>query len=218
MAFAARSPGALRAVIFDLDDTLLVRDRAWQYAVEEAVISVTGRRVQAAPLAFEYRNRPWRHALDVVLQPGEDRARCETLCAEMYRRSAMKRLLIHDGLGMALDKLRGERVEMGAVSREPHAIALKQVQSTGLDRFLAVLAATPAGDPWDATTRIGACLAFLEREPRACAFVSGDRLDLTAAGAAGLRPFEAIWAGNSEAGPSSIESPAGLTRAILRRS
>lgn len=217
MAIAARGPGAIRAAIFDLDDTLLLRDRAWSYAVEESVISVTGRRIQAAALAAEYHHRPWRQALAIVLQPGEDAARCEALCDEMYHRSALKRLLIHDGLGMALDHLRGERVAIGAISREPHSFALKQVESTGLDRFLTVLAANPKGEAWDATGRISECLVFLERPPGDCAFISHDEADLEAAAAAGLSTFGACWAGYGKAGLPVIESPAELARIILRR-
>jgi hypothetical protein len=78
-------------VVFDLDEALLDRRRAWQYALEEAVIGVTGRRVDSAPLVGEYLRRPWSHVLAIVVENRDHAARCETLCAELYQRSAMKR-------------------------------------------------------------------------------------------------------------------------------
>ncbi len=40
-----------RAIVFDLDRALIDPRPAWRYAVEEAVVSVTGRPVQAAALS-----------------------------------------------------------------------------------------------------------------------------------------------------------------------
>lgn len=199
-----------RAVIFDLDHVLLAREGAWCYTVEEAIVSVTARRVDTRPLAREYANRPWRHVLSVLLDDAGRQRECEELCAELFTRSAMKRLLVHEGVGMALDHLSAARVEIGAVSREPHAIALKQVQSTGLDRFLAVLSTTPDGR-WDVSARLLEALSFLEYRPGDCAFVSGDSYDLGAARSLGFARYTAAWAA-SESSPSEplIASPAGI--------
>ncbi|MCC7365211.1 MAG: HAD hydrolase-like protein [Dehalococcoidia bacterium] len=189
-----------RAVIFDLDEVLLAREGAWRYTVEEAVASVTGRRIDTRALAAEYRARPWRHVLSVVVDDAHARLECEELCAEMFARSGLKRLLVHEGIGMALDHVRAARVEMGAISREPHSVAVKQVQSTGLDKFLAVLAASPEGR-WDPVARLEQAIAFLEYPVEACAFVSGDALDLAAAARAGFTAVGAEWAGTEPGGP-----------------
>ena len=147
---------------------------------------------ECAELVDEYLRRPWSHVLAIVVEDREQAARCEALCAEMYQRSAMKRLLVHEGIGMALDRLRGERIEMGAVSREPHAIALKQAESTGLDRFLAVLAPTPPGAPWDAAARFADCLAYLGRDAAQTAFVSPDADDRASVEGTGARIFVVV--------------------------
>jgi phosphoglycolate phosphatase-like HAD superfamily hydrolase len=214
MAIAPRHDAAVRAVIFDLDEALLARGEAWRYAVEEAVISVTSRRVDARGLVAEYHRRPWAHALAVLLEDAGERGRCAELCTAMFERSAMKRLLIHDGLGMALDQLRGERVETGAISREPHARARRQIESTGLERFVSVLSATPAGGRWEAGSRLADCLAFIEQPAGACAFVSGDGADLQAAEAAGFRCYEASWAATEPTGFEALEGPAVLARVL----
>lgn len=203
-------PRRFAAIIFDLDETLLTRAGAWRYVLEEAVVAVTGRRVDAAALAGEYRSRPWRHALAVVLEPGEDLVRCEALCQELFARSGMKRLLVHEGIGMALDQVRAARVEIGAISREPHTIALRQVQSTGLDRFLAVLAATPDGERWDPGARIAQCLAYLGHEAARAGYVSGDAFDLREAVRAGVTPLAAMWAGPAVGAFERLDSAASL--------
>ncbi len=97
MAIAVRGETYVRAVIFDFDEALLVRAPAWRYTVEEAVASVTGRRVDASPLAEAYRGRPWRHALEILLDDHSDVPDCEDLCQEIFTRSAMKKLLVHEG-------------------------------------------------------------------------------------------------------------------------
>lgn len=197
-------------MIFDLDEVLLDVRRAWQYTVEEAVAGVCGRRESAAPLVEEYWRRPWRDALGILVSEIEERDRCEALCLRIYERSAMKRLLVHEGVGMGLDRIRASRIEMGAISRAPHGPAVRRIESTGLDRFLAVLSPTAAGEPWDVAARLGDCLAFLRYEPSQCVFVSGDGHDLSVAAAEGLRPLEAQWAAPEPTGYPAVASPGAL--------
>jgi len=201
-------------VIFDLDEVLLDTRRAWQYTVEEAVAIVCGRRESTAPLVEEYRRRPWRDVLGVLLAGPDERDRCEQLCLRIYERSAMKRLLVHEGAGMGLDRVRARRVEMGAISRSPHSVAVKRIESTGLDRFLAVLSPTVAGEPWDVTGRIGDCLAFLRYAPGECAFIAADAHDLGAAESAGLQAFEASWASPAPTGYPAMPSPAAIAETM----
>ncbi|MBK7725005.1 MAG: hypothetical protein IPI33_07115 [Dehalococcoidia bacterium] len=42
------------------------------------------------------------------------------LCDAMFERSAMKKLLVHEGNRMVLHALGGERIEIGAISGLPH--------------------------------------------------------------------------------------------------
>jgi hypothetical protein len=199
-----------RFIAFDLDDALLVRGGAWRYTVEEAVASVTGRRVDAAALAPEYLRRPWRHALEVVMERGEDVDAACALCDAMFQRSAMKRLLVHDGLGMALDRLRGARIEMGAITRAPHDLAIRQVESTGLDRFLTVLSPTPPGERWDPWARVQQCLGYVDREAAVAAFVSAEPFDLRACAPGGVGCYEAGWAMGETAGFTRLASTGDL--------
>lgn len=203
-------------MIFDLDRCLIDSRRAWRYCVEESLAIATNRRVSALELMDEYHVRPWRDSLRVLAGPGDDIARCADLCESMYDRSAMKQLLVHEGVGMALDALRGERIEIGAISRHPHARALKQVESTGLDRFVAVLSATPAGEAWEPAERIAACLRFLESPPREAVFVSADPYDLRAAEAVGLSVLAAAWPPGAEHHDGAVSAPSGLLSTVMR--
>jgi phosphoglycolate phosphatase-like HAD superfamily hydrolase len=206
-----------RAVIFDLDEALLDRRRAWQYAVEEAVAGICGERVSAAGLLEEYRRRPAEHALAVLVAEPSARARCAERWRAIFYRSAMKRLLVHDGVGMGLDRLVQARIEVGAISREPHSVARKQVESTGLDRFVTVLSATPAGEGWQPGERIAECLAFLERPAGDCAFLGIDRLGLGEARNGGLRTFAARWAWQEgDCNERAIQSPGQLYEELAR--
>ena len=214
MAIAPRNDAYIRAVIFDLDEALLVRAPAWRYALEEAVLATTGVRIDAGPLAEEYRGRPFEHAIALVA-PADVREECAELCREFYGRSAMKRLLIHEGLGMALDVLRGLRVEVGAISREPHALARKQIESTGLDRFVAALSCTPAGGRWQPSQRVNDCLTFFEQPPERCLFISRDMHDLREAAALGLNAYEAGWARGDGTGYPCIAAPGELESIVM---
>lgn len=201
---------SVKAVIFDLDEVLLDRRRAWQYALEEGVAMVCGQRVDGGPLVSEYISRPWRHAVMVVVPDPAASDACENACAQIYARGAQKRLLVHEGVGMGLDWIRSAQIEMGAISREPHDLAIKQLQSTGLDRFMTVLSPTPGGSPWDAAARCTECLAFLRREPESCAFVSNDEADITGVERTGCRGLLAAWAGREGGSHPAVTTPAML--------
>lgn len=205
------------AVIFDLDSTLLDSRKLWQYAVEESVAATCGRRIDARPLVEEYHRRPWLHALTVLALTPDERSRGEALCIEISQRSGLKKLLPHEGMGMALDALHGTRIEVGAITRQPHALALKQAQSTGLDRFLAVLAATPADTTYDPAARLAQCVAFLERRPSDCTVVSADSEDWRAAENAGFRFMFPAWVANPPPGAITIPAPAHLLASLLGR-
>ena len=173
-----------------------------------------GRRIKARPLVGEYHRRPWTHVLALLLQTTEQRSRCEAVCIEISKRSGLKKLLVHEGMGMALDALRGDQIDVGAITRQPHALALKQAQSTGLDRFLAVLAATPADATYDPTARLAQCVTFLKRSPSDCAVVSGDPDDRRAAKNGGFRLFFPAWVADPPAGASTIPAPAQLLASL----
>jgi len=207
-----------RAIILDLDRCLIDSRNAWRYCIEEAIAAAEGRRIDAASLVDEYHIRPWRDALGILADSPEEERRLAGLCETMFERSAMKKLLVHEGIGMALHALRGERIEIGAISRLPHGVAVKQIQSTGLDRFVAVLSATLPGESWVPAERFDVCLAFLATGAPDSAFISGESRDIDAVAGRGARPFAAGWAHHAGENPGVpvIASPPEMRHTIMR--
>ncbi len=202
-----------KAIVFDLDEVLIDARPAWLYALEESVVSVSGRRENLRPLVAEYRRRPLRDVLSMLLAQPAERDRCESLFAVMYGRSAMKKLLVHEGVGMSLDQLRSLRIEMAAITRLHHGMAMRQIESTGLDRFFSVLSPTPEGEPWDPPARTKQCLSYLEYAPAQCLFVSGEIADLASVAAMGLTCYEAAWAAVEPTGYPALASMSAVTGA-----
>lgn len=179
----------IRGAVFDLDEVLLDKRAAWTYTIEQSLLSVTGARVDPTLLAAEYRHRPWREALRVLEVNGEHVRAAADLCGKMWERSALKRITVHEGIGMALAALLAGGVSMAAVTSVPLPLASRQAQAAGVDRFLVAL------EPHPEDVGGYARIAQLFRVGSAgVAFVSGDQTSLDAAAMEGLRPFQAAWA------------------------
>jgi phosphoglycolate phosphatase-like HAD superfamily hydrolase len=196
--------------VFDLDLCVIDNRAAWCYALDEAVMMATGERVESGRLYDNFRDRSWDHAVSVLVADVSARARVSDLAEQYYRRSALKRLLVFEGIGMALDSLRGASVEMGGITRETHYHAMRQIESTGVDRFLAVLSPTPEGEDWAPGLRIAECARYTETPGEGVLFVSAVVADLHDAGVAGLA---AGWANQEIEG--GVPHPGELARALI---
>lgn len=201
---------AVRAVIFDLDECVIDARAAWVYTVEQTLIAITGRQLRLGEeLVEEYRARPWRHAFSILCADPAEAERCCEMAEAMYHRSALKRLLVHDGIGMALDALRARRIQIGVISRLPHGKALKQIESTGIDRFVLVLSPTPIGEAWSPRERINEAISYLGRTYAESVFVSTDDGQTLSF----VRVVRAGWACGSAGG---LSHPRELTEALQR--
>ena len=199
-----------RLVVFDLDLCVIDNRAAWRYALEEAVMMATGERVETDRLYEEFRSRAWDHAVSILVPDPAMRPRAVDLAEQYYRRSALKRLLVFEGIGMALDSLRGERIEMGGITRENHYHAMRQIESTGVDRFFTVLSPTPDGEEWQPALRIAECARYTETPGDGVLFVSPEIRDLEQANVAGVA---AGWATTEQEG--RVSHPGELARALI---
>ncbi len=207
-----------RLVVFDFDRALIDPRTAWRYCIEESVMMVTGERPRVDSLVEEYHLRPWRQALSIVVGDTAAVGRCEELCEQMFTRSAMKRLLVHEGIGMALDALRAERIDMAGISRLPNSLAVKQAQSTGMDRFLAIVSGTAEGERWSPGERFAECLRLLESEAEEAAFVGFEVMDRREVGRSGTQVFVAGWHPGAEGGEDAVVGlPGQMLEALQRR-
>ena len=205
-----------RLVIFDLDRAIIDARPAFAYAVEEAVAAVTGRRISARDLADAYHTRPWRDALRILLDDPRECDAAEDLCLQYAARSALKRLLVFEGVGMALDALRAEQIDVAAITRHPYQLARKQIESTGLDRFFALVVPPPAGR-FDPAAQLAEAFRLLETAPAETAVVAPGRFERTAAERAGAVAVAAAWAVEHDPGGFDVAAPGELLEALLRR-
>lgn len=203
-----------KAVIFDLDAAIIDSRRAWKYALEEAVMMVTGERIDPSDLAEGYEWRPWEHVVPIVVHGRDDQNRCLRLCERYYRRSALKWLLVFEGIGMALDQVRGELIEMGGITRETHADAMRQIESTGIDRFLSVLSPTNDGVRFEPAERFAECITYLECPPSRAVYVSPFERDLREVADTGAATALASWTTAEATAPGGMEHPSELPESI----
>jgi phosphoserine phosphatase len=205
------SPSEIRGAVFDLDEVLLNKRAAWAYTVEQALLSVAGRRTEPMALADEYRHRPWRDAL-LVLEPDREHvAAAAALCGKLWLRSALKRITVHAGIGMALAGLLAGGISMAAVTSVALPLARRQAQAAGVDRFLFALERNE--DAAGADGNLYAAMAgLLHLRPGDVAFVSGDGAALRSASSQGLRPFKAAWAPGGGGSFPLFEEPGDLRR------
>ena len=203
----------VRAVIFDLDECVIDPRPAWAYTVEQTLLAITGRQLRVSnELVEEYRRRPWRHAFAILTSDTGEADRCCALAETMYHRSGLKRLLVHDGIGMALDALRASRVQVGAISRLPHGQAVRQMESTGVDRFVLVLSPTAPGNSWTPSDRVAEVLTYLGRTNQEAAFVAADEEENE--DRSELLTIRAGWATKASSG---LHHPSEIADVLRRR-
>ena len=104
---------------------------------------------------------------------------------------------------------------MGAVSRERHRDAMRQIESTGVDRFFTVLSPTNEGR-WTPEERFLECLRYLEFEPAGAVYVSPEDDDLRRVGATGAHTLRAGWAEEGAEESSALAHPSRMWDVVCR--
>ena len=205
MVIRYENPNGYNCVIFDLDETLIDDRNAWCYTIGESVLSTQGKRINPHPLLEEYRTRPWEDVISLLVEDREIQQTCLALCLRMERQSSLKHLLVFDGIGMALDKIR-DLAEIGVISRWPYSDATKRIQSTGLDRFFTAVIGTGENEIWDPSLRFSECYDLLGYGKSKSLYIGAETFDINSVISHGSVAYSAGWAGYK----SSILTPSSL--------
>ena len=147
--------------------------------------------------------------ISLLIESREMQQACLALCLRMEQRSSLKHLLVFDGIGMALDKIR-DLTEIGVISRWPYSEATKRIQSTGLDRFFTAIIGTDKNKSWDPSLRFNECYNLLGYEKSSSLYIGGETPDIKSIISHGSVAISAGWAGYK----STILTPASVAALV----
>jgi len=209
MVMRIENPNGYKCVIFDLDETIIDNRIAWCHTLTESILSVIGQRIDPKPLLAEYRTRYWEDVISLFVDNQVMQKKCLNLCHEMERRSSLKHLLVFEGIGMTLDKIR-DLADIGVISRWSHREATKRIQSTGLDRFFTGTVGTLEKETWDAGQRFSECCNFLGYKQSDSLYIGAEQFDLDSVILHGGTALSAGWAGHN----GSLRTSGSLTALV----
>jgi HAD superfamily hydrolase (TIGR01509 family) len=146
-------PHPLKAVLFDMDGTLVDTEELWWQAVEQ-VASTLGYELSDADLP-DVLGRPVEHTAAVLRRvTGSPLA---SLAADLLRQFAIRveaRIVVRPGAMELLDRLPSYDIAIGLVSASPRSIVTTVLRALGADRFAVTVTADdtertkPAPDPY----------------------------------------------------------------------
>lgn len=174
----------LKAVLFDMDGTLVDTEDLWWEAVEH-VAATRGYEVSDADLP-DVLGRPVAHVAAVLRRAtGSSLA---SLAADLHREFATRvsgRIVVRPGAVGLLDRLPSHGIAIGLVSASPRSIVDTVLRTLGADRFAVTVTADdtehtkPAPDPYLLAARV------LGVPPEACVAVEDSPAGVRSAERAG---------------------------------
>ena len=148
-----------RAVLFDMDGTLVDTEELWWQAVDHVAATV-GYELTDADLP-DVLGRPVAHTADLLRRTTG--ASTESLAADLHRQFASRvaaRVVVRPGAAELLDRLPSYGIAVGLVSASPRSIVTTVLRTLGPDRFTVVVSADdtehtkPAPDPYLLAARL----------------------------------------------------------------
>jgi phosphoglycolate phosphatase len=212
---------ARRAVVFDLDGTLIDSRRAVPACLSLALADL-GHEIDG----FDPRRvigPPLRAALPALLQELGVTADIDDVLLRFrdhYTRSAAALTAVYDGVPEALDNI-GQDFMLAIATSKPDLLTVPLLEQLGLSQRFLVVAAPSATATEDKRATLSRCARLLgDRQVQPVMVVGDHRLDIEAAIAEGLPSIGVTWGMSTrsqldEAGPASIvDHPAELAKVV----
>ena len=188
---AARRPSPYRAVVFDLDGTVVDSVELIIVSFQHAIREVLGREISRED-AVAWVGRPLKEQMELFSPEHADDL------VEVYRefnhREHDRMLKPYEGIQQLLECLRRADVKMGLVTSKSRFTAQMAFDRTGIEGYFdATVCADEAAGNKPSPAPILACLAQLGVEPSVAAYVGDSPYDIQAALAAGVAAIAVTW-------------------------
>jgi len=188
---AARRPSPYRAVVFDLDGTVVDSVELIIVSFQHAIREVLGREISRED-AVAWVGRPLKEQMELFSPEHADDL------VEVYRefnhREHDRMLKPYEGIQQLLECLRRADVKMGLVTSKSRFTAQMAFDRTGIEGYFdATVCADEAAGNKPSPAPILACLAQLGVEPPVAAYVGDSPSDIQAALAAGVAAIAVTW-------------------------
>lgn len=181
----------LRAVIFDLDGTLVdsveLIIASFEYATQKVLGKSLPREIMIANVG-----KPLREQMEII-----DRDRAEDLVAayrEFNHREHDRMLRLYSGVTSLLERLQRAGIRVGLVTSKSRPVTEMAFETTGIEAFLdAVVCAHEAARDKPHPDPILYCLELLGVSPGEACYIGDSPYDIQAAKAAGVRSVGVTW-------------------------
>jgi pyrophosphatase PpaX len=202
---------AFKAVVFDLDGTLVDSVELITLSFQHAIREVLGREASREE-AVQHVGTPLREQM-VRISP-EHADKLVTVYREFNHREHDRMLKLYDGILDLLDRLTRSGVRLGLVTSKSRATTQMAFDLTGIEAFFdTTVCCDEAASNKPSAEPILSCLAGLKTAPKDAAYVGDSPADIQAAHAARVTAIAVTW-GVFETKALAAEKPELLVHTI----
>ncbi len=175
----------LKAVLFDLDGTLVDADEAICSVVAEVIEGMTGRKVPCSEIERHLGKPIWDFFK--ALSPEIDSMEASDVYRERYDQVAEKMTEKLPHACELLEELKAAGLKIGVVSQRPAHLIRDVLRYMGMDEFVDVVASGEETEPKPSPLSVLAALKAMGVNPEEAVFVGDATFDMEAAKAAGMK-------------------------------